>query len=378
MGIASVIICLVASGATIAYRINYDGQVIATVNSKKLFSDAVSLAVNEVGDCIKSEISKPAFSTVLTLKNELSSKTELKDAILENTETVVYASLLKVNGESVAYVSDTNLEQYINKYRNSFNVKGDKSVSAFTDTVEVQTGYFNTDTVLSLEEAKEIISQLEVTTTAVVTSKKDIPYSTTVKKTSTKMLGYSSVITAGKKGAKSITDQIVYVNGKEVSRKNLSTKVLSEPVNQVTVVGTAKSLASPSQRNEAYSSGFIFPLPKGSGWKVSAYWGDGRNHKAIDLCVSYGTNIYAVAAGTVTYAGYKSDYGYLVVIDHGNGLSTAYAHASTLGVSTGDRVSAGETIALVGSTGYSTGNHLHFEVRKNGTRIDPAPYIGLD
>ena len=257
-------------------------------------------------------------------------------------------------------------------------MKGDKCVSEFKDEVEVETGYFATDTLLTLDEAKKLISELEVETTAVVTSKKDIPFSTTVKRTSSKMLGYSNVTTAGKKGVKSITDKIVYINGEEVSRKTLSSKVLSEPVNQVTVVGTAKSLASASQRNEAYSSGFIFPLPKGSGWKVSAYWGDGRGHKAIDLCVSYGTNIYAVAAGTVTYAGYKSDYGYLVVIDHGNGLSTAYAHASTLGVSTGDRVTAGETIALVGSTGYSTGNHLHFEVRNNGTRIDPAPYIGLD
>ena len=166
MGLLSVIACLAASGATIAYKINYDGQVIATVSSKKLFSDAVSLAVNEVGNDVKSEIADPNFSAVLTLKNELSSKSELKDAILENTESVVYASLLKVNGEEIAYVSDDSLKAYIEKYRNSFNVKGDKSVSEFTDEVEVLTGYFATDNVLTLDEAKEIVSKLEVKTTA--------------------------------------------------------------------------------------------------------------------------------------------------------------------------------------------------------------------
>ena len=144
------------------------------------------------------------------------------------------------------------------------------------------------------------------------------------------------------------------------------------------MVGTAKTLASASQKAQASSYGFIFPIDKSVRWSVSSYYGDGRNHKGVDICAPYKTKIYAVAAGTVTFAGYKSDYGYLVVIDHGNGLSTAYAHASVLGVSKGDKVSAGETIALVGSTGYSTGNHVHFEVRKGETRVDPSPYIGLN
>ena len=111
---------------------------------------------------------------------------------------------------------------------------------------------------------------------------------------------------------------------------------------------------------------------------ISSYYGDGRNHKAMDLAANKGVAIFAAAAGKVTYAGYDGDYGYNVVIDHGNGIQTRYAHESYLTVSKGQTVAQGDMIGAVGSTGYSTGNHLHFEVIINGTRVNPAPYIGLN
>ncbi len=85
----------------------------------------------------------------------------------------------------------------------------------------------------------------------------------------------------------------------------------------------------------------------------------------------------AVQSGTVLVATYHYSYGNYVIVDHGNGTSTLYAHASKLLVSKGDKVSRGEQIAKVGTTGNSTGNHLHFEVRINGKRTNPEPYIGL-
>jgi len=378
VGIIFVIVCLVASGVTVGYTVNYDGQVIATVGSKRLFTKAVNLAVSEVGGDVESKISKPDYSAVLTLKNKLSDENTVKDAILENTDSIVYASLLRVNGKETAYVLGDDLADYLNDYCASFNIKAKSSTSEFVDDVEVEIGYFATDSAVTLDEAKQIVKGLSVKTEAVVAKDTKIAYSNTVKRTSSQMLGYSKVTTAGKAGIRRTTDRVVYLNGAEVERENLSSQVVSNPVNQVTVVGTAKSLASASQRKAAYASGFIFPLPKNANWKVSSYWGDGRGHKGVDICAPYGTNIYAVAEGTVSYSGYSGDYGYMVIIDHGNGISTAYAHCSTLGVKKGEKVSTGETIALVGSTGYSTGNHVHFEVRKNGNRIDPAPYIGLD
>lgn len=98
-------------------------------------------------------------------------------------------------------------------------------------------------------------------------------------------------------------------------------------------------------------------------------------HTGLDIATSKGTPIVAAASGTVSFAGYKGSYGYLVVITHSNGVQTYYGHCSQLYVSAGDKVSQGSKIAAVGSTGNSTGPHLHFEVRVNGTAYNPQNYL---
>jgi murein DD-endopeptidase MepM/ murein hydrolase activator NlpD len=121
------------------------------------------------------------------------------------------------------------------------------------------------------------------------------------------------------------------------------------------------------------AAGLIWPV---SGPVVSGYgmrWG--RMHEGIDIAAASGTPIVAAAPGTVIHAGWLGGYGNLVVVDHGYGLATAYAHASSILVGVGQQVSQGETIALVGSTGNSSGPHLHFEVRVNGVAVDPLGYL---
>ncbi len=98
-------------------------------------------------------------------------------------------------------------------------------------------------------------------------------------------------------------------------------------------------------------------------------------HKGMDIAAPNGTTIKAAANGTVTYAGYMGGYGNLVIISHGNGIQTYYGHCSKIYVSVGTQVAAGDSIAAVGSTGNSTGNHLHFEIRKNGAQINPQKYL---
>ena len=132
---------------------------------------------------------------------------------------------------------------------------------------------------------------------------------------------------------------------------------------------------------EGSATGFIWPCPAYT--RISSYFGPRKqpvpgastNHKGVDLAAPYGANILASAAGVVTTAKYSSSAGNYVVIAHGNGTSTVYMHASSLLVSVGDVVSQGQVIAKVGSTGYSSGNHLHFGVIKNGTYVDPLGYI---
>ena len=138
-------------------------------------------------------------------------------------------------------------------------------------------------------------------------------------------------------------------------------------------IQAAQSSSGSSGTGAPSSSGLIWPV---NGPVVSGYgmrWG--RMHEGIDIAAASGTSIAAAAAGTVIHAGWLGGYGNLVVLDHGNGLATAYAHASAILVGVGQQVSQGETIALVGSTGNSSGPHLHFEVRVNGSAVDPLGYL---
>ncbi len=102
----------------------------------------------------------------------------------------------------------------------------------------------------------------------------------------------------------------------------------------------------------------------------------GRLHSGVDIAASYGTTIRAAAAGRVTFVGWYGRYGRCVIIDHGGGLTTLYGHASTILVSTGNLVDRGVAIAEVGSSGNSTGPHVHFEVRVNGQCVNPLSYLG--
>ena len=98
-------------------------------------------------------------------------------------------------------------------------------------------------------------------------------------------------------------------------------------------------------------------------------------HSGLDIAAPKGTAIKVAASGTVIFAGYSGGYGNVVKVSHGNGVMTYYAHCSKLYVSAGQKVNAGDVVAAVGSTGNSTGNHLHFEVVKNGVSLNPQNYL---
>lgn len=111
------------------------------------------------------------------------------------------------------------------------------------------------------------------------------------------------------------------------------------------------------------------------GTRVHPIYGDVRQHTGIDIGASYGTDVLAADGGTVINSGWSGGYGNCIIIDHGKGNKTLYAHMSKLLVSTGQTVAQGQTIGLVGSTGNSTGPHLHFETYVNGSRVDPLQYF---
>jgi murein DD-endopeptidase MepM/ murein hydrolase activator NlpD len=120
-------------------------------------------------------------------------------------------------------------------------------------------------------------------------------------------------------------------------------------------------------KNFRYTSGF--------GLRYDPFNGGAAMHTGIDLAGSHGSQIYAAADGVVVRASFFAAYGYTIDIDHGRGLMTRYAHLSSVTVRTGDSVKRGEVIAGMGSTGRSTGTHLHYEVRIDGQPVNPVPFL---
>ena len=370
VGMLAVGISVVSVGITLGFRVNYAGTYIATVRNAGVFDTAKSIVLELMeSKNADSAIKTPGFKMTLTVSDRLDSAVALADAIIANTNDIVEASALIVNGEQIACGETEELREYLENSRTRFETEGAECTSVFTDDVRLEDGYYLKSEISDSNELKTATQAIGVKTVSVITTDTEIPFSKETVKTSKQLVGYSKVTTEGQNGISRKTESVETLNGEEISRTELSAEVIKEPVTEVTTVGTARSSAEKS-------AGFISPLKKGS-FTVSAYYGDGRGHKGIDLAANKGTSIYAVSGGTVTYAGYDGDYGYSVIIDHGNGLKTRYAHASSLCVSKGQTVSQGEVIAYVGSTGYSTGNHLHFEVMVNGAHVNPASYIGL-
>lgn len=134
-----------------------------------------------------------------------------------------------------------------------------------------------------------------------------------------------------------------------------------------------------SSGGESPSSGFVRPVPGAItspfGPRSHPILGYVRMHTGLDFSAPYGQDIRAAAAGRVILAGAYGGYGNTIVVDHGGGTATLYAHQSSLAVGYGAQVTAGQVVGYVGSTGLSTGPHLHFEVRVNGVPVDPVPYL---
>ena len=184
--------------------------------------------------------------------------------------------------------------------------------------------------------------------------------------------GNTKVISQGTDGLARVYANVTYVNGYESDRSVHSSETLVEPTVTVMARGT---LPRPKTASNGY---YIWPC-KGTissryGWRT--IFGSRSFHGGLDIANSYGTTIVAADGGLVTYSGWNSGgYGYLVVIKHDDGSETYYGHNSSLLVSKGVRVYQGQAIAKMGSTGRSTGNHCHFEVRINGNRVNPANYL---
>ncbi len=371
-----------------------------------------------------------ALSThpVIVANDALISEEALVDKICDANNIVNYTYVLEVNGQAVASGSESALENALKAKLSEYRTENTISVE-FTSPISISREIISADEQRSfapVEDALDATSQEEVIYTvqagdtwSEIAARYDmsssellalnpgfdidkiwldqeltvsaavpllsvksverveyqsaVPYETEWVDDSSMYQGESRVLTAGVDGVANVTANVTRLDGTETGRDVLSSVTVTEPVTRVVAVGT-------KERPKTMASGsFSWPT---SGRLTSTFGGrrspggiGSTNHKGIDIAGSRGQAIKAADGGTVTYAGWMGGYGYLVIIDHGNGYQTYYGHNSKLLVNVGTKVYKGQQIAKMGSTGNSTGNHCHFEIRKYGTSVNPLNYL---
>lgn len=183
--------------------------------------------------------------------------------------------------------------------------------------------------------------------------------------------GYTELVSEGIPGERLVEAQVLFEGSRAVKVVGIKSTETAEPVNQVVRRGT-KVVRTTTSDGSRWKKSFVNPLK--AGW-LSADFYDYRGHNGIDIAAPYGTPVKAAAGGTVSLARWYGDYGRCVIIDHPDGSQTLYGHNSSLNVQAGQTVKQGQVIAKVGSTGNSTGNHVHFEIRTGGRFLDPLIYM---
>ena len=221
---------------------------------------------------------------------------------------------------------------------------------------------------ISLTKLEPLVS---VVVTKEITVEEAIKYSTEYKESSSMLKGESKVITKGVDGKKQVTYEVKEANGATLEKVALNEVVISEPVTAVVTKGTAAIQIS----SRAANSSGVLSWPKSG--KISSPYGTRSRgfHSGIDITAKTGDPIYASAGGKVVLASWYYGYGNCIVIDHGNGMKTRYAHLSAYNCKVGDTVVRGQQIGRAGNTGNSTGPHLHFEVIINGSTKNPVNYL---
>lgn len=419
---------------TPSYAVSVDGVELARVSTKEEVAEAIGRVEQRAGSILGRPYTLDAsvdFGFGLSEKESLTTTAKVESYLFNHIDEVVKASILTVDGKTVGAVANpADLADLLDDLKAPF-LTDDTVSSDFVEDVKVSRDYVSTDELTDLADLRAALTQLreervEYTVEAgdtligiakthdltldgllelnpqqdvnslfpgdVLTISLEVPYlsvETVEHKVYDDVLpfdtqeipddtlyeGDSKVLTEGVDGTATYDVTITSVNGAEVERVVNSTTPIVQPTTRVLAVGT-------KERPKTMATGsFQWPL---RGTITSQYgyrriFGSSSFHSGLDIAAPYGTKIAAADGGKVVFAGTGTgsnwSYGNYVMIDHENGYITIYAHCSSLDVKAGERVYKGQTIARVGSTGRSTGNHCHFTVKVNGSTANPLNYL---
>lgn len=366
---AVVLVIMLTFNVSVATAVSYNGKTIGYVSSETVYTDTIEKMELNMDDEARAELQTVDAKESLTSSTEIMDEKSLERAIVNSIDTVDTCYVLYKNGISFAACeSKTEIENALNYYLTE-KANGMENAE-FVDSFEIKRGYRTNNALITGNQVYDLLNTEDVMISGVKTVTKTVktPFKTVTKKSNKYSKGEKVVVTKGEKGKKVVEKKVYYSGNKVIAEEILNTKTIKKPKSQVVVYGTSKNRISLS-----------FPFSSNTSYSITSPYGDWRGgyaHQGIDIIANYGTDILACAGGTVIEAGYSyGGWGNNVVIDHGNGMKTRYAHCSSLNVSVGQKVSRGDIIAFVGSTGDSTCNHLHLELVKNGVRINAADYF---
>ena len=417
--IATITMLLVVLGMNfaIAFEAVVDTKTIALVHSKKEFKEAMSTVNTELVEYFGEEglINKqPVYLPRLVSRSSFSSMEEIKNSIRMLSDKMVDAYVVCVEDEPLfAMMSEDEISEAVEKFKacytggnSDMQVELDKPIKIIEQTVPVvmlkdvegavnrlngserkdlEYSVLSGDNLwsisrkfgISLEQlysinpglseninegqkilVKAFVPIIDIKTIHQAQYNKTIPFETKTIEDANVYRGTTRVKQDGKNGEEVVVANVIRKNGLEVEREIVNSEVISQPVEMIRIVGTK---TPPS----GYGTGkFIMPTYG----TITSRFGPRRGgyHKGLDIAAATGTPIRAADNGRVVHSGWKGLFGNLVVLNHGNGYESYYGHCSKLAVKVGQTVNKGDIIAYVGSTGNSSGPHVHFEVYHNG------------
>ena len=373
------------SSLTFALELVVGGKSIGYISDETVYTNAVALVEDQVistGDSFVLERT-PKMTVAVVPKADILDEEALREKLMDAmSDTIGTGAGLYINDTFVGAVEDSEqLNELIVTTLAAHRDGSGQDIASFVGNLQIREGLFPTDAFLPMSAVESYVEQLDVQVTRLITYEEEIDFSKRTVKDKSKYLGYSHVRTKGVNGIITHTAQVVYVNGEKIEQTLLSSEVTKKPTEQVTVIGAMTYNASTTLGDGIATGTFIWPVPYTK--RISSPYGSRWNsfHHGIDVSASgiNGKALIACDGGTVIKANSTNNWGggwgYYVLIDHGNGYQTRYAHCSKVVVKVGQKVAQGELIAYVGNTGNSTGPHLHLEVLLNGKRVDPMPYI---
>lgn len=394
------------NGVTYALEVIYNNQSIGYISDESVYIEARDLVKDRLSSgayssqTVEATVAaspaadfKAEYSLTLVSLDELNDAQTISDKMIENSvDNLTHACGVYIDGEFICAVkNEADAKTVFNNILAPHETEAEQQgyVVSFAETIDYVQGLYRDDASV-MWDASRLSSALTnndsdeklVSIKKIITSSsiRDIEFETVTRRDATKYSGYRRVSQKGVNGSERVIKTQIYVDG-VLQDTDYSYETIKEPVDEIVTVGT-KTSYNGVYIGSASDKGFLWPAPS-CHYVSSAYgWRSRGWHQGIDLVKAgggaLGTPVIASKSGRVEVVQRSnSGYGYMVLINHGDGYKTRYAHMvrGSITVSVGDYVDAGQTLGKVGSTGNSTGPHLHFEVIYNGETYNPANYI---